>query len=195
MPETVPTAFEVWAWRHPAAAGAAGRCIGRTDLPVDGRRAKRLAHRIERCVAQHGLVRVVWTSPLARCAAVGRALRRRGFVHHIDPRLAELDFGAWDGRPWAGIAHAEVAAWEADLARHAPGGGESLVQLVARARTFVAERRAEMTTGPLLVVAHAGWIRALQLDPAELPAASHWPAAPSHSALVKVRPGPDASGR
>lgn len=187
--------LEIWAWRHPRVPQAAGRCIGRTDLPVDARRAKRLAHRIERCVRRHGLVREVWTSPLARCRAVGRALRSRGFVHWVDARLAELDFGDWEGRAWDTIDRAEVAAWEAGFAGHAPGGGESLRQLTTRTQAFVAERRAETPAGVLLLVAHAGWINALRVDPSQPPAAAQWPAAPPHGTLLKIRPAADASGR
>ena len=39
-------------WRHPQPVGAAGRCIGHTDLPVDARKAKRLAHRIRQAARQ-----------------------------------------------------------------------------------------------------------------------------------------------
>ena len=45
-------------WRHPKPIGAAGRCIGHTDLPVDPRKAKRLAHRIRR----YARVQRVWQS-------------------------------------------------------------------------------------------------------------------------------------
>ena len=33
----------VWLWRHPRPTGHEGRCIGRTDVPVDPRKARRLA--------------------------------------------------------------------------------------------------------------------------------------------------------
>jgi alpha-ribazole phosphatase len=177
--------LEIWVWRHPRAVGAEGRCIGHTDFPVDRRRVKRLAHRIEREARRHGLPRVVWSSPLARCAAVGRALRRRGFVHHIDARLAELDFGSWEGRDWRDIPAAEIARWEAGFSSFAPGGGESLVQLVLRTRAFLADRAADQAARVLLVVGHAGWINTLGLDPQNLPDAAHWPSAPGHGALVR----------
>lgn len=176
---------ELWIWRHPRVAAAAGRCIGRTDLPLDARKAKRLAHRIEAAVRRHGLPRVVWTSPLQRCAAVGRALRRRGFAHRVDTRLAELDFGRWDGRPWTAIPPDEVACWEADFAAHAPGGGEALNTLVARVHAFVADRGAQDV---LLVVGHAGWMQALRVDPARPPGASDWPVPPRHGELLRCGP-------
>lgn len=172
---------QLWCWRHPRAEGAAGRCIGRTDLAVDRRRAKRLAHRVRRVARQQGLPRAVWVSPLRRCRDAGRWLRRWGWVCHVEPALLELDFGHWDGQPWADIAWAEVSAWEADLLHHAPGGGESLATLAARVHTFVAARRAEGTAAVLLV-GHAGWMNALRGVPpgcSALPA-SAWPPAPRH---------------
>lgn len=186
-------ACELWLWRHPRPLAVTGRCIGRTDVSVDRRRAKRLAHRLRRHARREGLAREVWTSPLTRCAAVGRWLRRWGWRHHVDARLLEMDFGSWDGRPWSHIGVTEFAAWEADFAGHAPGGGESLAALRERVRAFIADRRppddardvagAESTAvarGPKaaarLLVAHAGWINALTFVSTELPEASHWPA-------------------
>jgi alpha-ribazole phosphatase len=175
---------ELWCWRHPAARHAAGRCIGRTDLPVDPRKAKRLAHGMRRAARLHGLPRRVWVSPLRRAHAVGLWLRRWGWQLRVDPRLQELDFGRWDGRAWADVPWAEVEAWQADLLHHAPGGGESLAQLALRVHAWAAE------CGPLpcLVVAHGGSINALRVMPpgaARLPA-SGWPIAPRHGSLTRV---------
>lgn len=177
---------DLWLWRHPRPAGAAGRCIGRCDLVPDRRRAKRLAHHIRQAARRHRLPQTVWTSPLRRCADVGRWLARWGWQHQIDASLLELDFGSWDGRCWASIPAAEVAAWEADFARHGPGGGESLDSLARRCRAFVAARQAEGCR-PVLVVAHAGWILASAGPPAGGWQAGHWPPAPGHGSLTRRR--------
>ena len=180
----LPTLLEGWLWRHPRPIGVAGRCIGRTDLPLDPRRAKRLAHRIRTAARRHGLPQQVWTSPLQRCAKVGRQLARWGWAHHVDAGLLELDFGRWDGLGWSAIAHADVAAWEAEFAHHAPGGGESLAALQVRSRHFVGQRVAEGSRH-LLVVEHAGWINASAVaDPAGLQPAD-WPAAPGYGSLTR----------
>jgi alpha-ribazole phosphatase len=176
----------LWLWRHPRPSGAAGRCIGRTDLPVHARRAKRLAHRIRQAARRHALPAVVWTSPLQRCAAVGRMLARWGWVHHTDERLLELDFGAWDGQCWADIPWGQVRAWEADFCAHRPGGGEALASLAARVQAW----RAEAAAGPAaarLVVAHAGVVNLLALGPA-WPGltAARWPRPPGYGALTRL---------
>jgi alpha-ribazole phosphatase len=186
-----------WCWRHPRATGAAGRCIGRTDLPVDRRRAKRLAHRLRATARRERLPRVVWVSPLQRCRAVGRWLARWGFDCRVDARLAELGFGRWDGRPWSEVPWREVQAWEADLLHHAPGEGESLARLAVRLQSFVDERRGAGDRAVLLV-GHGGWITALVHLPRAAVAegatldAAQWPAAPRHGALVRW-PAPDAA--
>lgn len=175
---------QLWCWRHPKTIGAAGRCIGRSDLAIDARKAKRLAHRIRQVARAQGLPRVVHVSPLQRSHAVGRWLRRWGFALHVDARLAEMDFGAWDGQPWSAIAWPEVQAWEADLRDHAAGGGESLQQVADRVQAFI-----HVTPRPALVVTHGGWLNVLgRLDGqpgarlAQVDAAK-WPSPPRHGAL------------
>ncbi len=181
MSPGLPTAG-LWLWRHPRPQGAAGRCIGRSDLAVDPRRAKRLAHRIRAAARRHGLPHEVWTSPLQRCAAVGRWLARWGWRQHIDARLLELDFGTWEGRHWSGIAWSEVQAWEADFARLAPGGGESLAAMAQR----LANWRAGLPAGAILVVAHAGAMNLLQRGDAPPPQAADWPVALGHGCLLRI---------
>jgi alpha-ribazole phosphatase len=175
----------LWVWRHPRAHGAAGRCIGRTDLPVDPRRVKRLAHRIRATARRQGLLPIVLTSPLQRCRAVGRCLRRWGWQHRVEPALAEMDFGAWDGRAWADIAQTEVEAWCQDFLHHAPGGGESLHAFFTRVRNWSAPE-----TGAC-IVGHAGWMLArrwLALGQPWPTQAAHWPAPPAHGTLWTLSP-------
>lgn len=198
---------QVIAWRHPRPVGAQGRCIGRTDLPVDRRKAKRLAHRVRQAARRHGWPRVVHSSSLQRCAAVGRQLRRWGWRHHIDDTLLEMDFGAWDGLTWPQIAHAEVDDWCRDFAHHAPGGGESLHAMLDRAAHSLAslpacndpptchavtDRNADTgsTSGaasshptPVLIIAHAGWILSARWVTCHATAPAQpslWPAAPRY---------------
>ncbi|HEX3139291.1 MAG TPA: histidine phosphatase family protein [Rhizobacter sp.] len=170
-------------WRHPRPKNVAGRCIGLTDVCVDARKAKRLAHRIRQRARRESLPRVVWTSPLQRSAEVGRWLARWGWQHLVDARLSELDFGRWEGLSWDAIDPAEVQAWTDAFATHAPGGGESVSQLMVRSQAFLAEYRGRA----LCVVSHAGWINATQrvlAGQAPPIQASEWPAAVPYAAAV-----------
>jgi alpha-ribazole phosphatase len=97
-----------------------------------------------------------------------------------------MDFGHWDGRAWADIAWAEVAAWQADLLHHAPGCGESLAQLAQRVFVFAAE--AQVGGTPRLLVTHGGWLNAGLHVPARCSRidAATWPAAPRHGSLSRL---------
>lgn len=169
-------------WRHPRPQGAAGRCIGgRTDLAVDPRKAKRLAHRIRAYARRHGLVREVVTSPLARAADVGRWLKRWGFVWRLDAALAEMNFGAWDGRSWSDISVSEFERWMADFCGFDFDGGETLQALLARVASW-------QSPCPL-VVGHGGWISArswIHQNKGQLPAPDTWPAAPAYGRATSI---------
>jgi alpha-ribazole phosphatase len=181
-----PASGLLWLWRHPVALGASGRCIGHTDLPVDPRKAKRLAHRIRRMARQHALPRRVHVSPLCRARAVGRWLARWGWHCQVDARLAECNFGSWEGRTWAEIAWHEVAAWEADLLRHRPGQGECLHGVMLRARSWA--ESASRDGQAVLAVTHGGVISALGLRVSDASSvdASTWPAACRHGSLTRL---------
>lgn len=167
----------LWVWRHPRAQEAAGRCIGRTDLRLDRRRAKRLAHRIRRAARIKGLPRRVLTSPLQRCAAVGQWLRRWGWRHERLPALLEMDFGCWDGLSWSKIPIEEIDDWCASFLHHRPGGGETLYELFARVAAW------QTPAAPVVIVAHAGWMMARQWLASAQPLPvqpDQWPVAPRH---------------
>ncbi len=149
----------LYLWRHPQPEQVQGLCLGRTDAPVHARKLRRLANQIQGFARRHRLPKVIHTSPLQRAAGVGRLLAQRGWQWHVIPALQEVDFGRWDGRPWADIEWAEIDAWCANFAGVAPGGGESLHQLFARVEGWLNTLPAQ----PVLAVGHAGWINAARL--------------------------------
>ena len=176
-----PDATTLWLWRHPRLERAAGRCIGRTDLALDPRRAKRLAHRMRQTAPLHGLPRLVLTSPLRRCVDVGRWLRRWGWQHRIDAALLQMDFGHGDGQPWAALPQPAVQAWCDDFLQHHPGGGESLQALFGRAAAWQAQEPVDAR----VTVTHAGWMLVQRWLAEGRPLPSHaadWPTAPAYGA-------------
>lgn len=182
-----PELGELHLWRHPKPIGAAGRCIGRTDLPVDPRKAKRLAHRIRQHARRQALPREVFTSPLRRSADVGRWLARWGWQHRVDEALSEIDFGHWDGQRWDDIGEPAVTAWCADFAHHAGHEGESVSMLFDRCTAWLGDARGPST---VCIVTHAGWINAARavLDGRGLPrAANEWVAPLAYGRMLRMR--------
>jgi alpha-ribazole phosphatase len=141
--------------RHTRPNAPPSVCYGRTDLPA----ATGFEPEAARLAALLAPADRVVSSPLRRCAALAEALAAHLRAPlTLDPRWRELDFGAWEGRPWDAIPRPELHAWAADLLHARPHGGESVAMLLARTRRALARCRA--APGRTLVVTHAGPIRA-----------------------------------
>lgn len=141
--------------RHTRLLGGEGVCYGRADLPCadtfDAEAAAVLA-------ALPAVDRIV-TSPAGRCARLAGAIgRARGLPVAVDPRLAEMDFGRWEGLAWDAVPRAELDAWAADFHDARPHGGESVAMLAARVGQALVDLR--NGGGAVAAVTHNGVIRA-----------------------------------
>ncbi|MGH8854516.1 MAG: histidine phosphatase family protein [Telluria sp.] len=156
--------------RHPQPDIEPGMCYGRSDVAASGMATAKVLATL-RAAGLPGTL-PVYASPLARCATLARQL---GGPVTFDARLAEMDFGGWELRPWDAIARTEVDAWAADLLHYRPGGGESVLDVARRVAAF----REELAR-PALLICHAGTMRLLAalhagggIEQAALRAASH----------------------
>ncbi len=106
----------------------------------------------------------VVTSPLLRCRAFAEALTKRyGLPLELEPRFREVGFGAWEGRRPEEIERDmpdAYAAFYADPVRARPAGAESLERFGARVAAALEDMLVRHVGEHLLVVAHAGVIRA-----------------------------------
>jgi alpha-ribazole phosphatase len=144
--------------RHPAPLIEPGICYGRLDVAV----ASNAAEQIGAIVAApdlHGAVGVR-SSPSRRCRGLAGAIAvALGVKLTIDPGLQELDFGAWEGRPWDAIARADLDGWAASPLTFAPPGGETGAALIARVSAFHAGLR--KARQDCVVVSHGGPLKVL----------------------------------
>jgi broad specificity phosphatase PhoE len=133
------------------------RIQGRTDVPLsqEGRAALRARALPARCAGMRAV-----TSPLARCVETAALL---GHAHAAqEPRIVEMDWGAWEGRRIAELRATLGAEMQANEARgmdFTPQGGESPRQVLARLRPWLAELAARAL--PTLAFTHRGVIRVL----------------------------------
>jgi alpha-ribazole phosphatase len=159
--------------RHPPPDIAAGICYGRLDVALRPDAAD-MAQAIVVSLAGHALAGI-WTSPAQRCRGVAEAAARAaGIPLRIEPRLRELDFGAWEGIPWADVPRAALDAWADDPLGFAPPGGETGAALLRRVREVHDELRAAQAD--CAVVSHGGPLRILAAllrgEPPSLPGQS-----------------------
>lgn len=135
--------------RHPKPLIDAGICYGQSDIPAPIEPADLARLRAE---LPPGLP--VWSSPLQRCRQLAEQLHAQP---RMDDRLAEMNFGDWEGRAWGDIPRHQLDAWAADVASYAPPGGESPAAVQQRALDFVAS----LCVPEAVIVTHAGVIRTL----------------------------------
>lgn len=152
---------EITLIRH-AASLSDGRLAGRTDPLCDLEAARQAGRTIGQLLADFGARpgdRLL-TSPARRCVETAAALFPDStyFAHSVDERLWEQDFGAWEGLPYGALPDPGVRD-RAGLARHCPPGGESFLTMAARAVPAIVS--AAETARRLVIVGHAGTVRAL----------------------------------
>jgi broad specificity phosphatase PhoE len=109
----------------------------RIDVSINAA-GRRQAEALARRLAPVAFDRVI-TSPLFRARETAEILARGGPVE-ADPRLREMDYGAWEGRTYAQIDEADGAfrrRWEQAPDALACPGGESGNDVAARVRSFL----------------------------------------------------------
>jgi alpha-ribazole phosphatase len=72
-----------------------------------------------------------------------------------------MDFGHWEGLRWNDIGEAAIGAWAHDLARHAPGDGESLAQMLQRVHEALQDALSS-DSEHMVWICHAGVARCAQ---------------------------------
>jgi len=131
----------------------------------------------------------LWTSPWVRTQSVAAELARLWHVSwHVDARLSELCFGAWEGRKYREIAENDgerFQHWTLNYEREAPPQGESAAALRARVGAWLEEQSSRK--GAVLAVTHAGVIRTSRAVIAGLPYSSVVGDAIPHLRLERLR--------
>lgn len=141
------------------------RIQGQGDSPLTPE-GKRMADRWARLLGAFPWDRLL-VSDSGRALATARRIQAElERPLEVEPRLRELDWGAWTGRTLAEIGRAEPetlarqvrAGWD-----FRPPGGESRRELLERVRDALGEAARRHEGERLLVVTHGGVLRSLEL--------------------------------
>jgi alpha-ribazole phosphatase len=156
----VPQQSQLWLIRHAPVGGPPGMIPG-TDAPADVSDAAALLRLREQLPARHAAI----SSPVRRARETAAAL---GLLVSPDPAFSEQEFGGWAGRTHEEIRRDCEAVydefWRAP-ASNRPPGGESFVEQIARVKAGIEA----LPAGDVIIVAHAGTIRAALALALELP--------------------------
>lgn len=141
--------------RHPVTAAAQGLCYGRLDVELSEAAGAQIAALLDTLPAQSAIL----SSPARRCATLASAIASRdGASLMQDPRLQEMNFGAWEGCGWATLPREQTDFWAEDPWNRAPPGGETFSEMFDRVADALV-----LAPPDALIVTHAGVIRAARM--------------------------------
>jgi broad specificity phosphatase PhoE len=180
--------------RHPAVDFATERCIGQTDVDLSFAGKSSLESLAE------GACRLlpdrIISSDLKRCRLLAEQIADRLRIGPVfDPIWREADFGFWENRSWDAIRDEEgnaLADWVTDFVNIAPPGGESFRQLQKRVLTAIS--KIEPVSSNILVVTHAGVIRAAYAARSKLPLCRAFEYQVPYGGMFHWTPPPEGRG-
>jgi probable phosphoglycerate mutase len=150
--------------RHGATTlSAEDRFAGATDVPLSEEGQRQVEHLAARLADDH--ITAVYCSPLTRTVQTATALAHPHKLNaQLRDGLREISHGRWEGlrRPEVEAQFPEeYAAWDADPFTFAPEGGESGVNVLARALPIIREIVLAHKDANVIVVSHKATIRLL----------------------------------
>ena len=156
--------------RHTKTSTLKGLCYGQTDVELADsflEEANQLQQKLPGLMPNS----LVFSSPLTRCVQLAERFSRN---LTIDPRLSELDFGDWESTRFDDLDVNVLQHWTDNFVNVAPPNGESFIDLCRRAGSFWQDvvQGVFPVSEQILIITHAGVIRALLAHILKLPPAN-----------------------
>jgi len=178
-------ALEIWYLRHGETEwNRTRRWQGHSDTPLNdlGRwQAARLGARLGSLAFDR-----VYSSDLSRCLeTAGIAVPRVEPI--VDPRLREIDYGAFEGCTWDTLAdeeRLELETWWGDPYQLRIRGGESFTDVTERLREW---QRDLPEQGRIAVFSHGGLIRCALYQVIGAPRGWEWTVMLENGGITRIR--------
>lgn len=158
-----PTVTRWWWIRHAPVVGQDGRLYGSLDVDCDCSDKPSFRNLARRLPTEAAWV----VTPLRRTQATAAAIARHHPTgpskFHIEPLLAEQNFGRWQGLTYDALASDSAEAWQRFCrapAVETPPDGESFGALTTRVTTAIRRLTHRHAGGDIVCVSHGGPIRA-----------------------------------
>ncbi|MDI1293415.1 MAG: alpha-ribazole phosphatase family protein [Methylobacter sp.] len=174
--------MDIYLIRHTQTATDPGLCYGQSDIALAASFADEMGKLHDKLPEFDDNCKV-FSSPLTRCLQLAETFSD---TVTTDPRLLELNFGDWEGQRFDDIDADVLQHWTNNFVTAAPPNGENFEDLYQRAGSFWQDLLAVEASAPahaprlrpvgeaeqVLVVTHAGVIRALLAHALNLPLAN-----------------------
>lgn len=152
------------------------RFQGQSDVSLNAigvQQAIALRNRLSR---EH--IDLIFASDLQRALETAKIIATHHVCEiHVDTRLREINFGAWEGLTYAEIKQSDpttLATWEADISTTAAPNGETLNQLNARVGSVLNDLHSQHADQTILIAAHGGPLQILICLALNLSPSKYW---------------------
>ena len=156
--------MDIYLIRHTRTASDSGVCYGQSDIALADSFSDEMANLHDK-LPEFDEDCKVFSSPLTRCLQLAETFSD---TVTTDARLQELNFGDWEGKCFDDIDTDVLQHWTDNYVTAAPPNGENFEDLYQRAGSFWQDLLATEAE-QVLVITHAGVIRALLARALNLP--------------------------
>ena len=172
--------------RHTSVDVPPGVCYGQTDVPLkltfEKEAATTLAN-LKTILADGQMPEQVYTSPLTRCV---RLAEYCGYPDaERERRIMEINFGAWEMKPFDHNDDPRLKEWYADYLNVAATGGESFAMQYERVGRFLDELK-QKPWQRVLLFAHGGVLICAQIYAGLIKAEEAFSALTPYGGIIRV---------
>ncbi|MDO9270597.1 MAG: alpha-ribazole phosphatase [Methylobacter sp.] len=178
--------MDIYLIRHTQTATDPGLCYGQSDIALADSFPDEMASLHDK-LPEFDDDCTVFSSPLTRCLQLAETFSDTVIT---DARLQELDFGEWEGKCFDDIDAAVLQHWTNNFVTAAPPKGENFEDLYQRTGSFWQDLLAT-DAKQVLVITHAGVIRALLARALNLPLANSFQLRIDSGSAHKLRQADD----
>lgn len=170
--------------RHPRPGIDPGICYGRLDIGIHEEGREQISCAIKAAPP----ARLLLASPALRCRDLAQAIAARdGLEIAYDERLWEMHMGDWEGLAWKDIPRELSEHWLNDPFNRACPNGECFRDVQERVLAALAGHADDV-----MVVCHAGPIRAVQMAWQNLSFAQAFASTPPYASPLEISRTPAA---
>jgi alpha-ribazole phosphatase len=159
---------DIYLIRHTKTDTENGLCYGHSDVALAESfigETQRIREKLPELLSDCLII----SSPLKRCVALAQSFC---WPFETDGRLQEVNFGDWENQRFDDIDADMLKNWTENFVTMSPPNGENFNDLCRRAGNFWDELLAKKPARQVLLITHAGVIRALLAHVLQLPPAN-----------------------
>jgi alpha-ribazole phosphatase len=177
--------MEVYLVRHTETVCEKGICYGQSDVGI----LEPFDAVFETILNQLPKNAILYSSPLQRCTILANYIQENTEINSVieDARLMEMNFGDWELKNWDIISKEDLNPWMKDFVNVRVPNGESFVDLNTRVLDFLENEISKENEKPLIIVAHAGVIRAVLCKINHLPLKDAFQNAVNYGDVIKIK--------